>query len=98
MRTCIEARSGSKRVEGRAWETPKAGVYRASITIPETGWYEIWFRLRWIDTGADTATREALPAPAIPRSFRGTPFTLPGGKFGFACRTCNPRNQAKILA
>jgi cytochrome c553 len=60
LRPSIEARSGSKRVQGRAWETPKAGVYRASITIPETGDWAVT-----IESGFGASKGRLVPAPAI---------------------------------
>ena len=60
LRPSIEARSGAKRVEGRAWETPKAGVYRAAITIPETGDWAIT-----IASGFGPSKGRLLPKPAI---------------------------------
>lgn len=60
LKPAVEARSGSKRVEGRAWETPKSGVYRASITIPETGDWAVT-----IESGFGSSKGRLLPKPAI---------------------------------
>ena len=60
LRPEIEARSGARRVEGRAWETPNAGVYRASITIPETGDWAVT-----IESGFGPSKGRLLPKPAI---------------------------------
>jgi cytochrome c551/c552 len=60
LKPAIEARAGTKRVEGRAWETPKAGVYRATITIPETGDWAVT-----IESGFGSSKGRMLPKPAI---------------------------------
>lgn len=60
LRPSVEARSGSKRVEGRAWETPRAGVYRASITIPETGDWSVT-----IGSGFGNSKGRLVPTAAV---------------------------------
>jgi cytochrome c551/c552 len=88
LRPSIEARSGSKRVEGRAWETPKAGVYRASITIPETGDWAVT-----IESGFGPSKGRLVPTPAIAANAASPPRSdAARGRQLFAsagCVTCH---------
>ena len=95
LRPAIEARSGSRRVEGRAWETPKAGVYRASVTIPETGSWSVT-----IESGfgpskgrllAKPAIDAAAKAPALDTEERGRQLFASAG-----CVTCHTHVAVKM--
>ena len=88
LRPTIEARSGSKKVEGRAWKTQKAGVYRASLTVPETGNWAVT-----IETGFGPSKGRMLPLPAIDASAQPPARTeAERGRLLFAsagCVTCH---------
>ena len=56
----ISARLGSSVVNGRAWETPKAGTYRASLTVPQTGNWQIT-----IESGFGNSKGTLLPLRAV---------------------------------
>lgn len=88
LRPSVEARSGSKRVEGRAWETPKAGVYRASVTIPETGDWSVT-----VASGFGNSKGRLVPTTAIAATAAASrPTDAERGRQLFAaagCVTCH---------
>ena len=59
----ISARLGSQVVTGRAWETQKAGTYRASLTVPQTGSWQIT-----IESGFGPSKGTLLPLRAVDSS------------------------------
>lgn len=95
LRPEIVARSGSKRVTGRAWETPKAGVYRATITIPETGEWAVH-----IDPGFGKSQGRLLPIPAIAATAEAPKRSdVERGRMRFAsagCITCHTHAAVEI--
>jgi cytochrome c551/c552 len=56
----IVAKNGSEMVTGRAWETPKTGVYRASINIPKTGDWAMT-----IESGFGPSNLKLLPLKVV---------------------------------
>ena len=95
LKPTVEARSGSRRVEGRAWETPRAGVYRASLTIPESGDWSVT-----IGSGFGNSKGRLVATPAIAAN-----ATLPArtdaerGRQLFAaagCVTCHTHSAVNI--
>ena len=95
LRPSVEARSGSRRVEGRAWETPTAGVYRASITIPETGDWAVT-----IGSGFGGSKGRLLPTAAIAAGAKAPVRTeAERGRQLFAsagCVTCHVHASVKL--
>jgi cytochrome c551/c552 len=60
LKPSIRAKSGSKVVEGRAWELPAAGNYRATLTVPQTGDWDIT-----IESGFGASKGKLLPLRAV---------------------------------
>ncbi|MGH7638122.1 MAG: c-type cytochrome, partial [Gemmatimonadaceae bacterium] len=80
----IQARNGSRRVTGRTWETPRAGVYRASITIPSAGNWRLAITTNFGESRAQT-----LPWRAIAPGERVSPLVeAERGRQLFAARGC----------
>ena len=80
----IHARNGTRRVTGRTWETPKAGVYGASIQIPTAGDWRIAIATNFGESRAQTLPWRAIaPGDRVP--------ALAGAERGrqlFAARGC----------
>ena len=95
LRPAVEARSGSKRVEGKAWQTQKAGVYRASLTIPETGEWAVT-----IESGFGPSKGRLLPTVAIDANAKAPARTdAERGRLLFAaagCVTCHTHASVNI--
>lgn len=95
LRPSIEARSGSKRIEGKAWQTQKAGVYRASVTIPETGDWAVT-----IESGFGPSKGRLLPIVAIDANAKAPVRTeAERGRLLFAaagCVTCHTHAAVNI--
>jgi cytochrome c551/c552 len=60
LKPAVVARSGSKTVRGRAWETQKEGIYRGSLTVPHAAEWEIT-----IESGFGPSKGKLLPLKAI---------------------------------
>lgn len=80
----IEARNGTKRVTGRTWETPKAGVYKASINIPSAGDWRVAITTNFGDSRAQTLPWRAI-APGERVAALGD---AERGRQLFAARSC----------
>ena len=84
LNTVIEARNGAKRVTGRTWETPKAGVYQASINIPSAGDWRVA-----INTNFGGSRAQTLPWRALAPGERVVPLSdSERGRQLFAARGC----------
>lgn len=80
----IEARNGTRRVTGRTWEAPKAGVYRASINIPSAGNWRVV-----ITTNFGQSRAQTLPWRAVAPGERVPPLAeAERGRQLFAARGC----------
>lgn len=84
IQTGVEARNGTTRVTGRAWETPTKGVYRASIDIPSAGDWRVT-----IGTNFGKSLAETLPWRAVAPGERVAPLNdAERGRQMFASRGC----------
>lgn len=82
--SAVEARNGTRRVQGRTWETPTKGVYRASITIPTAGDWRVAITTDFGDSRGQT-----LPWRAIAPGTRVPPLSdVARGRQLFAARGC----------
>jgi cytochrome c551/c552 len=80
----IEAQSGSKRIQGRVWETPTEGTYRASITIPERGAWTLT-----INPNFGKSRGQLLPLQAVDATQRVAAVgDAERGRLTFAARGC----------
>lgn len=80
----IQAHNGTKRVTGRTWETPKAGVYGASIELPSAGDWRIAITTNFGESRAQTLPWRAIASgdriPVLDAAERGRQL--------FAARGC----------
>ena len=80
----ISARLGSSVMRGRAWETPKAGTYRASLTVPQTGDWQIT-----IESGFGPSKGTLLPLRAVDSTQKVAALNAADrGKQLFAAKGC----------
>lgn len=91
----IEARSGFRRIEGRAWALPTEGGYRTSITVPESGDWSVT-----IESGFGPSKAKLLPwrahdstktLPALSEPERGRHLFAAKG-----CVTCHVHRSVDI--
>ena len=85
LRPAIVAKSGRRVVEGRAWESQTAGSYRASVTVPQPGEWEIT-----IESGFGSSKGRLAPLRAID-STQQVPAALAAADRGrqlFAAKGC----------
>lgn len=91
----IEARSGSKRIQGRAWELPNTGGYRASITVPEPGDWNITIESGFGRSGAKLLPWKAIDStqtlPALSEPERGRQLFAAKG-----CVSCHVHRSVDI--
>lgn len=90
----IEARLGGRRVEGRAWEMPQKGYYRASVTLPERGSWEVGITEVWGGSRGTLLVRaidSTAKAPILADAERGRLLFAAKG-----CVTCHVHGDVGI--
>jgi mono/diheme cytochrome c family protein len=96
LKPSIEAKSDSRRVEGKTWELPQEGTYRANITVPEAGDWKIT-----INSGFGRSKGTLLPWRAVDATTKNPPALIPAerGRQLFAakgCVTCHVHRSVDI--
>lgn len=91
----IEARSGLRVVEGRAWETPRRGVYRARITVPDARKWLITIHSGFLKSKGRLVPMRAVdasaPAAPIANEERGRQLFAAKG-----CVTCHVHDSVTV--
>lgn len=91
----VEARSGLRVVEGRAWETPRTGVYRARITVPDARKWQITIHSGFLKSKGRLlpmrAVDAATPAAPIADEERGRQLFAAKG-----CVTCHVHDSVTV--
>ena len=80
----ISAKSGSTTINGRAWETNSEGTYRASITVPRPGDWQITVESGFGPSKGRFSLRAIDPAQKAPAAFNAAER----GKLLFAAKGC----------
>ena len=80
----ISAKSGSTTIHGRAWETNSEGTYRASITVPRPGDWQITLESGFRGSKGRLSLRAIDPAQKAPPAFNAAER----GKLLFAAKGC----------
>ena len=97
LKPSISAKFGSRVVQGRAWELPTKGSYRASITVPDAADWQIT-----IESGFGASKGRLLPMKAVDSTHKVV--ALPPAERGrqlFAakgCVTCHVHRSVDIAA
>lgn len=80
----ISAKSGLRTIHGRAWETPTTGVYRASLTVPKAGDWQITIESGFGPSKGRLALRAIDATEKSPPAMNATER----GKLLFAAKGC----------
>lgn len=96
LKPSIEAKSGMRRVAGTAWALQRAGGYRAALTVPQPGEWQVT-----VNSGFGRSRTNLLPLRAVESTVRApAPIQEPErGRLLFAakgCVTCHVHGDVDI--